>query len=626
MLALKKAILSVLFFVFIYCVLITTGIVASAAAEETGTSSYVDNTVIVVIDQQYSNPEKVWQAEDFYPLSIIDIEELSRHSNASLGNYNQILKLELQNSIEMPMETAINELNKFDYVYSADLDYIIKKAETDVTTQNTIDANATSSISRSVTVPNDSLYSDQWYMSKIQADLAWDEYTTGLSEVRVGLIDDGIAEHEDLIGNVVQGYDFENDNTITSDVPDCYSTRVASVIAAQGNNGIGLTGMAWDVSLVPLQISTHDSVPISNMIEAFLYAEANNIDILHCSYFVYPNEDNQVTALRVAMQNFSGLIICHAGNSKTNFDTTTRYPVTFQLDNMIVVAGSDQNDALYNWDFIPTEYMKEPFLGWSGYGANSVDLAAPATSIVVAQPVDFYGNYYIPGDWDTNLGAALVTGTAALLKSYNTDLNAVEIKKAILDNVDVCDELVGKVRTGGRLNVYKALQSVLPTGKTRTVNANVILTSSTANNCTFTINYDYTKFRFKEVRTTGFSSETTCTVSNTQKGCLTINITSATPLESINELDILFTTYSLQSVDTNDITATNISSGITFTYNVVLMGDVNFDNIIATEDARIVMEIATDLIELSDIALIAADMDYNGTITTADSRVILRIV
>ena len=107
---------------------------------------------------------------------------------------------------------------------------------------------------------------------------------------------------------------------------------------------------------------------------------------------------------------------------------------------------------------------------------------------------------------------------------------------------------------------------------------------------------------------------------------MTINIISAAPLESLKELDILFTTYSLQSVNANDVTATNISDGLTLACNVVLMGDVNLDNNIATDDARIIMEFTADLIELSDIALIAADMDYSGTITTADSRAILRIV
>ena len=88
----------------------------------------------------------------------------------------------------------------------------------------------------------------------INAKNAWG-VTTGSKDIRVGVIDSGIANHEDLNANVAEGHDFFNDNTTTSDDELGHGTHVAGTIGAVADNGIGISGVAQDITLVPLQVS-----------------------------------------------------------------------------------------------------------------------------------------------------------------------------------------------------------------------------------------------------------------------------------------------------------------------------------------------------------------------------------
>ncbi|MEK7139251.1 MAG: S8 family serine peptidase, partial [Patescibacteria group bacterium] len=132
--------------------------------------------------------------------------------------------------------------------------------------------------------PNDPDYFLQWYIEKLGLPQAWD-YTTGSREVTVAILDTGVAiSHPDLSGNIwvntdeiggdgldndrngyvddINGYDFyDNDADPTPDLSGQYNveavthgTVIAGIVGGVGNNLRGITGIAWNVRLMPLRV------------------------------------------------------------------------------------------------------------------------------------------------------------------------------------------------------------------------------------------------------------------------------------------------------------------------------------------------------------------------------------
>ena len=134
-------------------------------------------------------------------------------------------------------------------------------------------------------------------------------------------------------------------------------------------------------------------------------------------------------------------------------------PASFGLPNIIAVAAVDGNDVLADF---------------SNYGGSTVHIAAPGVSIGTTTPVfldpDNLGPY-IAGLNGTSFATPFVTGTAALMLEGNPTLSYAQLKEAILNNVDLVPSLAGKVVSGGRLNVYKALAAVSATSASSTASA-----------------------------------------------------------------------------------------------------------------------------------------------------------
>jgi subtilisin family serine protease len=128
-----------------------------------------------------------------------------------------------------------------------------------------------------------------------------------------------------------------------------------------------------------------------------------------------------------------------AGNGGSNNDTTPFYPASYTSPSVIAVAASDSNDN------------KASF---SQFGAISVDLAAPGVSILSTVPTGYSSSFS-----GTSMAAPHVTGAVALLSAYRPDLSVASLKASVLNNVDVLPAWNGLVKTGGRLNVFKAMQT-----------------------------------------------------------------------------------------------------------------------------------------------------------------------
>ena len=108
----------------------------------------------------------------------------------------------------------------------------------------------------------------------IGAPAAWG-VTTGSSTVKVAVVDSGVDRtHPDLFANLAAGYDFVDDDSDPTDY-DGHGTHVAGIIAARGNNGIGVTGVAWQTSLIPVEsLDATGEGTTSDIVAAYGYAVA----------------------------------------------------------------------------------------------------------------------------------------------------------------------------------------------------------------------------------------------------------------------------------------------------------------------------------------------------------------
>ena len=320
-------------------------------------------------------------------------------------------------------------------------------------------------------IPDDTYYNNQWGLSQINAPEAWN-ITTGSSKVIIAVVDSGIdLNHSDLKANIwvnpgeipgngidddhngyiddVYGWNFiDNNNNVTDN--DGHGTHVAGIIAAVGNNTKGVTGVMWNATIMPLKFLNQKGVGyIDDAVDAIKYATKMGASIISCSW----GGDEYSQVLKDVIDASSALVVCAAGNENEDNDISLIYPACFTSKNIISVAATDENDELASF---------------SDYGVNSVDVAAPGTSICSTLPGSHYG--YMQG---TSMAVPYVSGLAGLIKSIRPDLSAMQIKYTILNNVDYISSLAGKILTGGRINALKALTNIITDSTAPTLSANL---------------------------------------------------------------------------------------------------------------------------------------------------------
>lgn len=251
-------------------------------------------------------------------------------------------------------------------------------------------------------VPNDVRYSDLWGLEKVSMPAAWN-LTQGSNNVIVAVLDTGVAyDHPDLKDNMWKntgeipdnGIDEDNNGRVDDyrgfnfgsnrypetnpmDIDD-HGTHVAGTIGAKGNNSIGVSGVNWNVKIMPVNVFSGGSAPFSattyDIVEGLNYVismknKGHKIVAVNSSYGGGSSSDSELNAIK-ALRNAGILLIAAAGNAGTNNDTTPAYPANYDSDNVISVAATSSSDNLADF---------------SNYG-NSVDLAAPGNAILSTIP------------------------------------------------------------------------------------------------------------------------------------------------------------------------------------------------------------------------------------------------
>ncbi|MEM7509086.1 MAG: S8 family serine peptidase [Pseudomonadota bacterium] len=257
-----------------------------------------------------------------------------------------------------------------------------------------------------------------------------------------GIDDDGNGYIDDIHGFDFGGAEISVLDDTDNDPSDTrgHGTHVAGIIAAEGNNGIGITGLAYDAEIMVLRVNADDSDFLSGfaILEAIEYAAANGARVSNNSYspigqFAFPVIE--------AAGALGHLFVTSAGNKGEDQDLLTGQTV-YDLENVIGVAATTLDDTL---------------AGFSNFGATTIDLAAPGFQTLSTH---LNGDYaFLSG---TSMAAPHVAAAAALALALVPDLTVAELKAAILDTVDEVAALDGLVTTGGRLNVANLVESLLP--------------------------------------------------------------------------------------------------------------------------------------------------------------------
>lgn len=295
----------------------------------------------------------------------------------------------------------------------------------------------------------------------------WD-FSTGSNEVIVGVMDTGIdGTHPDLQDSILNNLcrDFTSGEAVEVSIPldpNGHGTHVAGIIGAIGNNNVGVTGTNWNVGLVSLRVFDEFGNGYSSYVaEAIEYAERNNIPILNLSAIWFESSLRYDVALDTIINNYSGLIVCAAGNDGIDNDSNNpALPASYSCENIVSVGAIDENDERSVWNLWQS----------SNYGTNTVDIYAPGSNIVSTYPENMYDSskdnhiargYYNTGG--TSMAAPFVAGVAALLLSVNQDLTTIQLKYAILNSAETISITIpnGTSQSVKKLNAFNAIKYVM---------------------------------------------------------------------------------------------------------------------------------------------------------------------
>jgi parallel beta-helix repeat protein len=314
-------------------------------------------------------------------------------------------------------------------------------------------------------VPDDPYFNNQWGLNQpndfdIDATEAWD-IETGDSDVTVAIIDSGVDyNHPDLKDNIwvneneipnnrldddgngfiddVRGWDFVNNDSNPLD-DNGHGTHCAGIVGAKGNNGIGVSGVCWDVSIMPVKCFDKSGTS-RDAANGIIYASDNGADVISMSWGSYGFSNLLNDVVQYAYSK-GVVLVAAAGNSNTNI---VHYPSGYE--HVISVAASNMTDR------------KTAF---SNYGF-SVDVSAPGEKILSTMPTykvtlneerNYRQNYeYLGG---TSMACPHVAGVAALLLSNNNNLTPDMITTILVNTADKIN--LRNYYLDGSINAYHAL-------------------------------------------------------------------------------------------------------------------------------------------------------------------------
>ena len=308
--------------------------------------------------------------------------------------------------------------------------------------------------------PNDPAFPQLWGLNNANnVDIDAPEtygVTTGSPSVIVAVLDTGIdLGNPDFAGRIwtnpgndsaggfpndIHGWNFiSNNNNVQDD--DGHGTHVSAVIGAQGNNAIGVVGVAPAVQLMPLKfLDANGNGSTDEAVSAIYFAVNHGARVINASWggvaFYGP------LAEAIAYANTHNVVfVTAAGNDGINNDITPSYPASFREPNELSVASVDRYGSLPSF---------------SNFGASTVDIAAPGVDIISDVPTSISptGLESLDG---TSMSTAYVSGVAALVASAFPTATASQIVTRIDSTAKLLPSMAGKTISGGMVDAFNAV-------------------------------------------------------------------------------------------------------------------------------------------------------------------------
>lgn len=268
----------------------------------------------------------------------------------------------------------------------------------------------------SVNTLDNSIWSKEWHLDKIKINNAW-KTTKGSSKIIVAVCDSGVqADHRELAGKVLKGWNFIDDNEDTSPNTN-HGTAVSGFIAASEVNNFGAYGVAPGITILPGKIvTTSGGVPTSAMLGCIRWAADQGAKVINVSM---TGVDSNSSASAARYANKKGAVVIWAAGNQNYFTRWKDKP------EIIAVAGTDIDNNRY-YSKVTSSDGKIKY-----YGSNRgdfVDIAAPGEDLFTIRVNESFsrGN-------GTSYSAPMVSGVAALIFSVNPKLKpnkVTEILKA----------------------------------------------------------------------------------------------------------------------------------------------------------------------------------------------------
>jgi serine protease len=343
-------------------------------------------------------------------------------------------------------------------------------------------------------LPNDPLFSQQWQLvnsilpdSDLDAEQAWDIATGGLSPagdtIVIAVIDGGVAQHPDLVKNLWVnhaetpndgidndqngyiddhlGWNIFSQNDDIQGIATSHGTPVAAIIGAKGNNGLGITGINWNVKIMFVAGGGTEA----DILQAYDYIlkarktyNATNgskgafVVAINCSFGIDFGQPNQAPLWCAAFDTLgnAGIIsVAATANKPVNVDEVGDLPTACPSDYLIAVTNITQTN------------LKADNAAW---GATHVDLGAYGTEVFTTQALNSYGVRS-----GTSFATPQVTGAIGLLYAAPCPnlialaksapaAAAAWVKDLVLSGIVPTPSLDSITVTAGRLNLANLLE------------------------------------------------------------------------------------------------------------------------------------------------------------------------
>ncbi len=326
-------------------------------------------------------------------------------------------------------------------------------------------------------IPNDSLFSEQYYMNNLKVPQAWDTLKKK-HLVLVGVVDTGVDyTHPDLMNSIWEnpgeigldsngndkrfngidddkdgyiddwhGWDFNSSDTTGNGQDNDpmpghpHGTHVSGTIAATINNQIGIAGMCDSIKILPVKIGSDNpySTSLINSYDGMLYAAKMGADIINCSWGGSSSSITEQEVINTVL-SLGSAVIAAAGNNNSD---SPFFPASY--DGVISVAASDSTD-------------KRAF--FSNYN-SAVDVLSPGVDIISTIPGNSYEKMM-----GTSMATPITVGVASMIKMLHPEYSPIQLGQHLMATTDNMDSLnpdyVGKLGSG-RVDALKAVSTLKP--------------------------------------------------------------------------------------------------------------------------------------------------------------------